>query len=99
MLRHIRQVPQYGTTSNAVKQNHEFNETRMDPTGQYYEVVSIWVNSTTHEYTFTKLKHFSWYMFDIQACREPEIDNSAPNCSEIEWTYERTLMLSKYMLL
>uniref|UniRef100_A0A1I8N6N6 Tyrosine-protein kinase receptor n=1 Tax=Musca domestica TaxID=7370 RepID=A0A1I8N6N6_MUSDO len=92
MLRHIRDV---ATPVFAAKDANETQvQTRMDPTGQYYEVFVESVNATTFEFAFTKLKHFSYYKVEIEACREPEEGNEQANCSDTSMGSKRTLKLA-----
>ncbi|XP_075146426.1 insulin-like receptor [Haematobia irritans] len=88
LLRHMRDAPE-----NAIAAL-EKNQTRLDSTGQYYEVFVNSVNASTYEFTFKQLKHFSWYLLDIQACREPEVGNTDKNCSDQVKMYIRTLKLN-----
>lgn len=110
LLRHIRDVPAeanliYDTTTPTSSTNSTivdphndgtlyFNETRMDSEAEYFEVVVDSVNASTTEYVFTKLKHFSWYMLGVEACREKDSKNdTSPDCSIEVKTYVRTLKL------
>lgn len=102
LLRHIRDIPidEYNRTvrsalieSKQEKHNMPSNITRKDEDGLYYEVIAISVNATTTDYVFKTLKHFSWYMIGVEACREPEEGASPNECSMEVKTLVRTLML------
>ncbi|XP_061387205.1 insulin-like receptor [Musca vetustissima] len=92
ILRHIREAPIKTTSSNDTQV--AANKPRMDPTGSYYEYFTTSVNATTFEYTLTKLKHFTYYKVEIEACRESEINNDSENCSVIVNESKRTLKLA-----
>lgn len=72
---------------------HNYTATHM--TGdEYYDFVLESVNVSTTDFVFAKLKHFSWYLVSVQACREKESTNdSLPDCSQEVKTYVRTLKL------
>lgn len=92
-------TPTSTTTTSTIIDPHNdgslaFNETRLDHEGEYYEVVVDSVNASTTEYVFTKLKHFSWYMLGVEACRDKDAENdTSPDCSIEVKTYIRTLKL------
>lgn len=73
------------------------NESRMDPDHQFYEIIIDAVNISTQAYVFQQLKHFSWYMLGVEACREYEKDASGKECSLEVKSYVRTMMLGKFI--
>ncbi|XP_073829547.1 insulin-like receptor isoform X3 [Musca autumnalis] len=100
MLRHIRQAPMFANDAAHVAHKNTndtqvTNEIRMDPSNSYYEVFSTSVNATTFEFTFKQLKHFTYYKVEIEACREPEPNNKADDCSDTVIESKRTLKLDK----
>ncbi|XP_046805148.1 insulin-like receptor [Lucilia cuprina] len=109
LLRHIRDAPAEGnaihdtttpTTTTTTTMDPQgdgtllYNETRMDPEGTYFEVVVDSVNASMTEFVFSNLKHFSWYMLGVEACREKDTPNDTlPDCSIEVKTHVRTLKL------
>ncbi|KAL9887722.1 insulin-like receptor isoform 1-T9 [Glossina fuscipes fuscipes] len=102
LLRHIRDIPidEYDRAVRSAlvepkqeKHNMPSNITRKDEDGLYYEVIAASVNATTTDYVFKSLKHFSWYMIGVKACREPEEGASPNECSMEVKILARTLML------
>ncbi|XP_013104155.2 insulin-like receptor [Stomoxys calcitrans] len=92
LLRHMRDVS--GNKLNDSSLVGHNTTTGMDITGTYYINFNASVNASTYEFTFERLKHFSWYLLDIEACREPEENNTSPNCSDQVKMYMRTLKLN-----
>ncbi|XP_065354922.1 insulin-like receptor [Calliphora vicina] len=110
LLRHIRDVPvetnlihdtttpTTTTTTLTVDPHNDgtllFNKTRMDPEGEYYEIVVDSVNASTTEYVFSNLKHFSWYLLSVEACREKDsLNDTLADCSIEQKKHIRTLKL------
>ena len=74
-----------------------FNETRWNSDGEFYEVVVDSVNASRTDFIFSNLKHFSWYMLGVEACREKDSANDTlPDCSIEVKTYVRTLKLGMF---
>ncbi|XP_054726733.1 insulin-like receptor [Anastrepha obliqua] len=69
------------------------NDTRMDPTGQYYESIMLNVSVTTNKYVFKDLKYFSFYTIGVEACREYEKGATEKECSDVRLRFVRTKKL------